>query len=142
MDTFGKRLQWAMKKENVGIPEIAKVGKVSRATIYQWIDGTTVDHKADPLLRIANRLKTNPYWLEMGIGTPDAAQPVALDPSLIAFVLRFADTLSRYPIGGRLTLDEKIRAVIDLYKESNGKIKEDRDITNTVTQILLELPPK
>lgn len=142
MKTFKERLQWAIDRQSISMTELAKRAGVTRGALYQWLDETTLDHKASVLLRISSLLRVSPYWLEFGQGKPDAGVPALIDPSVVAFVLRFAETLHKYPIGHRMTLDDKIRAVLALWQDGHGTIDTDHDVTATATQILLEMLPE
>jgi transcriptional regulator with XRE-family HTH domain len=80
MQTFGHRLAWLLKERGVNQTTAAQRAGISGASFSDWVN----DHvqpaniKAEPLLRAAQFLRADPYWLLMGAGTAPAAHAPAV----------------------------------------------------------------
>lgn len=79
MQTFGQRLAWLLKERGVNQAFAAQRAGISGASFSDWVN----DHvqpggvKAEPLLRAAQFLRADPYWLLLGAGSAPEGQPTA-----------------------------------------------------------------
>lgn len=65
---FGDRLKSSRKKKGLTQDVVADAAGVSRASVVQWEKGETKSAKSEYVLRAAQLLEVNPYWLVFGEG--------------------------------------------------------------------------
>lgn len=65
---FGERLKEARIKKGLTQESVAEAAGISRVSVVQWEKGETKNAKGEYLLRAAQLLDINPYWLVFGEG--------------------------------------------------------------------------
>lgn len=68
MQTLAERLQQALDRAKIGVPELAAAMGVSPSSIYQILSGETKSMKGANLVAAAKKLRVEPEWLGSGAG--------------------------------------------------------------------------
>lgn len=77
LETFSKRLAWAMQERNVGRSQLAGAIGLSPSAVTQWLDGTTKSYEAINVIKAARHLGVDADWLVTGEGSPQRASQTA-----------------------------------------------------------------
>ncbi len=72
--TVGLRIREKRKEMKLTQVQLAKLAKVSQATISDYENDVTTKHRADELMRIAAALRTTPEFLLEGTGPSDLSK--------------------------------------------------------------------
>lgn len=93
-ETMGHRVRTLREAKGVSQSRLAAIVGVTRAAIHKLENGDTTHPKNDTLLRIADALGTDPYFLVWGPGRVAPGEPPPDRPT---------DATGRFRVGGRGT---------------------------------------
>jgi len=70
--TYGERLAWAIAKRKTSAAELSRKSGINKASISQYINGTTGAPRNVTSAKLASSLDVNQFWLDTGQGDWDA----------------------------------------------------------------------
>lgn len=73
------RVEYILKKTGIGPSKLAKIAKVSPASVSDWKSGKSQNIKLDAVLNISEHLGFTPQWIGRGEGAPELQSVKVLD---------------------------------------------------------------
>lgn len=69
MELLKDRMRWALKRAGISQAALARAVGVKAPSVNAWCSGETKTIEGENLMRAAQALKVNPYWLATGKGS-------------------------------------------------------------------------
>ncbi len=116
LDTLGGRVEYAIQQSAYSVEAIANKMRISKQSIYQWIDGRTKSIRNEHLFAFSDLVEMNARWIATGSGERRAPR---YEDHRIQHMLRLMEALPDYAI------DSAAARLIQLLNSSAEQSQKD-----------------
>lgn len=120
LDTLGGRVEYAIQQSAYSVEAIANKMRISKQSIYQWIDGRTKSIRNEHLFAFSDLVEMNARWIATGSGERRAPR---YEDHRIQHMLRVMEALPDYAIDSAAREVDSIAELVSRAESEGSKKK-------------------
>jgi transcriptional regulator with XRE-family HTH domain len=125
--TWTERFLWALEQRSMKPGTLARVCKISRASMTEWTNGQTKNPRLDNFFAACDELGIRPRWLALG-DPPIEPQSDDAPPPFSERVMRIAEMLERRPVSAQQTVLDLLRQIPERAEQERPTDAENRQV--------------